>query len=187
VRESAQRKITNSIETAVSGSALQSIGIIYGMETNKKINCEIVEFNEGHRDQVIKVIDTVLKNLEVIPASDELIDDEDLYKIPEVYKGRGRFWVALEQGRVIGTVAIREIDSNVAKLNRMFVLMEYHGTGAGQTLLNKALDFARQQGYKEVILNTHLLMKRAHHFYEKNGFVKIREDDEEYHYKLILD
>jgi len=88
--------------------------------------------------------------------------------------------------KVIGTVAIRDMGGDTAKLNRMFVLSNYHGKDVGQTLLDHAIAFAKKQGYKEVILNTHLLMKRAHHFYEKNGFKKVKKEQDKYHYKMDL-
>ena len=75
---------------------------------------------------------------------------------------------------------------NTAKLNRMFVLSNYHGKGVGQALFDHAIAFAKKQGYKEIILNTHFLMKRAHRFYEKNGFKQVRKEQDKYHYKMDL-
>lgn len=153
---------------------------------NKTNNFIIRTFKTKDMDQVINVIDRVLKDIEVIPESEKLINDEDLFRIPKVYKDRGRFWIATENKKVIGTVAIRDMGNNIAKLNRMFVLIEYHGSGIGQKLLNTAINFAINQKYSEIILNTDVLMHRAHHFYEKNGFVKYAKDQKEFHYRLVL-
>lgn len=87
---------------------------------------------------------------------------------------------------MIGTVAIRDFGDDIAKLKRMFVDHDYHGKGVGQKLLDHALDFAKVQGFREVILNTHPLMKRAHRFYEKNGFVKVGDDTFPVHYRRML-
>lgn len=152
----------------------------------KITNFKIRVFETRDTDQVIGVIDRVLKDIKVIPESDKKIDDEDLYQIPVAYSGKGRFWVATEKEKVIGTVAIRDMGNNIAKLNRMFVLVDYHGSGVGQKLLDMAINFAKDQEYSEIILNTNLLMHRAHRFYEKNGFVKFAEDHEEFHYRLVL-
>lgn len=156
------------------------------LKSNKYRNYKIVEFRPEYRNRVIEIVGKGLMELGVIPKLEKPLNDEDLYKIPKVYKERGRFWVAVENDRVIGTVAIRDMGSNVAKLKRMFVLSSYHGTGIGQALLNHAIKFTKQQGYKEIILNTHLLMKGAHHFYEKNGFKKVGKDLDKYHYRLEL-
>lgn len=157
------------------------------MEEKEKIrDFQIIEFQPKYQSMVIDLIGKVLRDQKVIPDSTEPIDDEDLHQIPNVYSGKGRFWVAIHKEHVIGTVAIRDMGGNTAKLNRMFVDTQLHGTGIGQTLLDHALDFVRQQGFKEIVLNTHLLMKRAHHFYEKNGFQKVKEVSDKYHYQLSL-
>ncbi len=150
-------------------------------------NYIIVEFQPKYKNQVIDLIGETLKELRVIPNTNEPLDDEDLFKIPEIYSGRGKFWIALVNNQLIGTVAIRDMGNNQAKLNRMFVLSKYHGKKVGQDLLDTALNFARKQKFKEVTLNTHLLMKRAHHFYEKNGFQKIKEEADKFHYQLALE
>lgn len=149
-----------------------------------KLGCQIVEFEETDKDEVIRVIDRLLKELGVIPESEELIDDDDLFKIGEIYSGRGRFWVAKIDGKVVGTVAIREMNESEAVLNRMFVLSEYHGSGIGQSLFDRALEFVKDQGYKKVRLTTHVLMNRAHRFYEKNGFKRVRQDGDLYCYEM---
>jgi len=152
----------------------------------KTSSFKIRVFGLKDTDQVIDVIDSVLRDIKVIPESSDRIDDEDLFQIPQIYCGRGKFWVATENGKVIGTVAIRDLGNNIAKLNRMFVLVNHHGSGVGQELLNTAIIFAKDQKFSEVILNTNVLMHRAHHFYEKNGFVKYAENTDEYHYRLVL-
>ena len=154
------------------------------MRKDKKF--QIRTFQPKDTKHIVDLIDKVLKDIEVIPASDPRIDDEDLFKIPQVYFGKGRFWVAIENNKIIGTVAIRDMGDNIAKLNRMFVDINYHGSGVGQQLLNTAINFTKSQNYSEIILNTSLLMHRAHHFYEKNGFIKYDQDSEQYHYKLIF-
>ena len=147
---------------------------------------DIVEFQPEYRDQVIELIDRNLKELGVIPNVEGLVDDTDLFKIPQIYSGKGRFWVALDGGVVVGTVAIRDLGDNKAKLNRMFVIKDLHGVGFGQRLLDKALVFAKKQGFREVRLNTHRVMKRAHRFYEKNGFQRIGEGEDKHFYRLEL-
>jgi len=115
----------------------------------------------------------------VLVPSDLPIDDNDLQKIPEFYGGKGRFWVALDGDRVVGSVAVREYKDKTAKLRRMFVQKEYRGTGLGQKLLDTAIQFVQENGYTTITLNTHTNMKRAHHFYEKNKFILVGEKEDE--------
>jgi len=147
---------------------------------------KIVEFKPEYQSGVIDVIGKNLAVLKVVPTDSLPIDDEDLFHIPKVYSGRGRFWVALQDGKVIGTVAIRDMGGATAKLNRMFVTMDLHGKGIGQKLFDHAKNFAKKQGFAELILNTHFNMERAHHFYEKNGFIKTGSGEDKYFYRLEL-
>lgn len=160
--------------------------MIYFSYGKKRKDFQIVEFQPKYQTMVIDLIGQVLRDQKVIPDSTEPIDDEDLHHIPRIYSGKGRFWVAIHKENVIGTVAIRDMGGNTAKLNRMFVETQFHGAGIGQILLDYALGFAREQGFGEIILNTHLLMKRAHRFYEKNGFQKVKKVSDKYYYRLIL-
>lgn len=147
---------------------------------------EIIEFNPEYEQPVKDLIHLVLKSLGIVNKYPEINRDTDLDYILEKYKGRGRFWLALRDKELIGTVAIEEVDAEIAKLKRMFVLPEYQGTGIGQRLFNTALDFAKEQGYKKIKLNTDKIMNRAHRFYERNGFHKIGEDEDRLFYEMNL-
>lgn len=147
---------------------------------------QIVEYTDQYNRQVIELISRVLRDQKVIPEGDDVIDDDDLYHILDIYTGRSRFWICLSNDTVIGTVAIREMNDSTARLNRMFVVTSYHGQGVGQRLLAHALDFARAKHYHQIILNTHPLMQRAHRFYERNGFRRVAEESERYHYRQDL-
>ncbi|MCX6732395.1 MAG: GNAT family N-acetyltransferase [Candidatus Roizmanbacteria bacterium] len=135
----------------------------------------ITQYKDSYKDQVIGLVGKCLVDQEVIQESDLPIDDDDLQKIPEVYTGKSRFWIARDGDKVVGTVGILDRGENVAKLRRMFVQKVYRGTGLGQKLLDTALQFAKETGYTKIKLNTHTNMKRAHHFYEKNKFVLMGE------------
>lgn len=155
--------------------------------TDHKI--EIKEYSEKYRDKIKNVIGKTLADIFVIDQKSLPIDDEDLNKINKIYSGKGKFWIALDldNDNVIGTIAIKDLGNRVAKLKRMFVLIDYHGSGVGQKLLNYAIDFAKNQGFVKIILNTHKLMKRAHKFYEKNNFMKKdKKGDKFYRYEKEL-
>lgn len=147
---------------------------------------KIEKYSDTYKNQVRDVIGKSLADVSVIDPKSLPIDDEDLNEIEKVYSGKGKFWVALKNKKIIGTVAIRDLKNGVAKLNRMFVLIEYHGDGTGQKLLNHALDFAKRQGFTKIILNTHELMHRAHRFYEKNGFIRTGKTGNKYNYEKVI-
>lgn len=141
--------------------------------THMPTDLSITQYSQKYEKQVIDLVGGILCELDVVPQSELPLDDEDLYHITDVYKGRGGFWVAVTStDEVIGTVGIKEMDGTKAKLKRMFVSPHYRGTGISQKLLDTAIRFAKEAGFHTLELNTHLNMKRAHRFYEKNGFKK---------------
>lgn len=145
---------------------------------------EIIEFKSEYEQPVKDLLYLVLRSLGIKNKYPEINRDIDLDYILEKYKGRARFWLAIQGDKLIGTIAVEESDADTAKLKRMFVLPEFQGTGVGQKLFDTALNFAKENGYKKIKLNTDKIMNRAHRFYEKNGFSKTGEDEDRLFYEL---
>lgn len=135
----------------------------------------IREYSEEDKLAVIDVVGKTLVGEKVIPSSELPIDDADLQNIFEYYSGKSRFWVAEQNGKIIGTVGLKDKGGRIGKLRRMFVLHALHGSGVGQKLLDTALSYAKNNRFIKIILNTHANMKRAHRFYEKNGFILVEK------------
>ena len=91
---------------------------------------------------------------------------------PRVYgPPRGTFLVALVDGRLVGTGAIRPIDDDTAELKRMWLLEAYQGRGIGYRLFSLLSQFARAAGYRQMWLSTdNIVQSRAVRFYERLGF-----------------
>lgn len=108
------------------------------------------------------------------------IDDQpDLRDIDGFYRhGAGNFWVAVADGKVAGTIALKDIGHGQAALRKMFVAPAHRGAAAGvaQRLLETLLAWSREQGLAEVLLGTTEAFKAAHRFYEKNGFTPIARE-----------
>lgn len=149
----------------------------------------IREYSEEDKLAVIDVVGKTLLGENVIPESALPIDDQDLQNIAHYYSGKSKFWVAELNGHIIGTVGLKDKGKQIGKLRRMFVIHEAHGTGVGQQLLDTAIKYAKNNGFTKVILNTHARMKRAHRFYEKNGFILVEKGVNEacpYRYEKTL-
>jgi len=112
--------------------------------------------------------------------------EKDLSKIDEQYVGRSRFWIALDGGNVIGFVGLLEEGKETCRLKRMHVHFDYQRQGNGQSLLDTAISFAKEQGYSRMVLKSGKAHKKAQPFYQKNGFKKIGEDETFFHYSLDL-
>ena len=58
------------------------------------------------------------------------------------------------------------------ELQKVYVLSYYHGSGAGQALLDATLDLAQEIQPDFLWLDTHINNDKAIRFYERNGFKK---------------
>jgi GNAT superfamily N-acetyltransferase len=138
---------------------------------------EIVPFSPQYADGVVCVILPIQQAEFEIPITLEA--QPDLKNIPAFYqRGDGNFWVALDGGEVVGTVALLDIGSHQAALRKMFVAASYRGPehGVARQLLGTLVAWCRTKGVKAVYLGTTAKFLAAHRFYEKNGFREIARE-----------
>lgn len=87
------------------------------------------------------------------------------------------FWVAENEGRVVGMVACRPRDGvpDCLELKRLSVLRSHRGRGVAKKLCQAVADFTRERGYAAVILHTSVVQTDAQKLYVAMGFRKLRE------------
>ncbi|CAI9600115.1 unnamed protein product [Staurois parvus] len=104
---------------------------------------------------------------------------EDLQDIRKTYmEGEGsHFWVVDAEDSIVGTVAALPSEENVKELllKRMSVRKDFRGLGIAKALSREVISFARQRGYKAVVLNTMVVQVEAKKMYESVGFKKYLE------------
>lgn len=102
------------------------------------------------------------------------ISRPDLDEIPEVYQyERSNFWIAIENEKVIGTIALKNCGSNRGYIKRMYVGKAFRGKGVAHELISTLIRFAKDNGYQELFLGTIEDLIAANKFYKKEGFQKI--------------
>lgn len=105
--------------------------------------------------------------------------DPNLEKLYEWFDApRSAYWVAYAEESVLGGAGIAPLpgaDSDVAELQRMFLLPEARGTGTAKKLMQLSLDFAKSQGFEQVYLETLPNMQAAQGLYRSFGFEEIPE------------
>ncbi|WP_288409678.1 GNAT family N-acetyltransferase [uncultured Herbaspirillum sp.] len=139
---------------------------------------EILAFAPQHAQGVVDLILPIQQQEFDIPIT--LEGQPDLKDIAGFYqKGLGNFWVALDAGKVVGSISLLDIGNQQVALRKMFVAASHRGKehGTAVRLLEGALAWAREQGVHQVFLGTTAKFLAAHRFYEKNGFRLIEKSD----------
>ncbi len=77
----------------------------------------------------------------------------------------------------VGFASYSEIEKEIFKLHKLYVLPARQGQGIGKDLLEFITNDIRFMGAKALDLNVNRYNHNAKAFYEKNGFIIIREED----------
>ncbi|CAN5325119.1 GNAT family N-acetyltransferase [soil metagenome] len=132
----------------------------------------IAAFTPDLTDAVCRLILPIQREEFGVPVT--LEGQPDLLDIPTFYQADGGFWVAVEDGLVIGSIGLKRF-GDAAALRKMFVRHDFRGSahGVGQGLLDRLLAFAKAEGLDAIWLGTTEKFLAAHRFYEKNGFTRV--------------
>ena len=104
--------------------------------------------------------------------------DHIVYEFADKYNPRTDCLNILEcNGVPAGSIAVARVDDNTAQLRFFMLEPEMCKRGYGNRLINLALDFCREKGYKKVFLLTITAQVVARHIYETHGFYKVWSRD----------
>jgi DNA-binding MarR family transcriptional regulator/GNAT superfamily N-acetyltransferase len=87
-----------------------------------------------------------------------------------------RVWIAELDGRPVGCVmCVRDDAPATARLRLLLVEPDARGLGIGDRLVGACVDFARDVGYREMVLWTNDVLAAARRIYQRHGFALVAE------------
>lgn len=111
---------------------------------------------------------------------------KDYYVLPK----RNAFFAAYDGDKIVATAGVRGYDKdyeffkdqyneeNTASIWRLMVDEQYRRNGLARILVKRIEKFAKEEGYKQIYLNTHRYLEAALPFWNSLGYtVTIEEDD----------
>ena len=86
---------------------------------------------------------------------------------------QAEYFVIEEDGKLLGGAGIAPLanyEGPVCELQKMYISASLRGKGVGQRLMNTCLEFAKNQGFEQVYIETMPYMEAAQKLYKKSGF-----------------
>ena len=107
-------------------------------------------------------------------------DKKDLLNPDKIVHNGGQVFFALENQKVIGTVAMINSSENRFELAKMTVQKDFRGKGIANLLMDECLKFAKENKANEIFLISNDSLTIARNLYDKYGFKEVDLDSQKY-------
>jgi len=134
----------------------------------------ITDYKPEYQEGINRMMSGIEKEFTLAITSQQSTRIHEVYRLPDQ-----KFWVALHENKIVGTIGLHLFLNNTAVLKRMMVDKNYRGKDykTATRLLNKSFTWAREQGVKQIYLGTMEQFKAAQRFYLKHGFTEIPKEE----------
>jgi putative acetyltransferase len=142
----------------------------------------IREIQQKDNKSIAKVIRDIFYELDA-PKVGTAYADPILDTLYEVYQqSRSIYYVVEKDGKVVGGCGVAPLEMlnqvqhdsvKVCELQKMYFAPEIRGTGYAEKIIEKCLEFAKEQDFEICYLETLSFMKTAQKLYKRIGFENI--------------
>jgi putative acetyltransferase len=121
-------------------------------------------------EEIVNLVFGVLREFGLDP--DPHATDSDLDDIEVNYLERGGLFEIIEDrdGNILGSVGVFPIDENTCELRKMYFVPAIRGSGLGGYVLQRAVDKAKELGFRRMVLETSSKLPAASRLYLRFGF-----------------
>ena len=117
--------------------------------------------------------------------------DREVLENPKSYiiDNQGYIFFAKFNDEIVGTVALIN-EKECYELSKMAVSPKYQGLKIGQKLMDKCIEFSKEQGWEKIMLYSNRILTPALNLYRKVGFEEVELEKDVYYeradIKMIL-
>ncbi len=134
------------------------------------MNIEIIPFDPAYAEDFKQLnLAWLKKYFWVEPHDEEVLGKPKKY----ILEPGGNIFFVKEGEEVLGTVALMKMDDGVFELTKMAVTSQAQGKKIGQKLMEHTLNYAREKGWKTLIIYSNRKLENAIYIYKKYGFQEI--------------
>jgi GNAT superfamily N-acetyltransferase len=126
--------------------------------------------SNADRERIQSLVFGVLAEYGLSPDIEDT--DRDLTDIEQHYVARGGVFDVIEtrDGRLLGTIGLYPVDDDTVEMRKMYFDRQLRGRGWGKRMLTRAIERAREMGFKVIYLETASVLTDAIRLYERFGF-----------------
>jgi ribosomal protein S18 acetylase RimI-like enzyme len=92
----------------------------------------------------------------------------------------GKIFMLFANELAVGTLTLIHDSSQIIELGKMTIAKDFRAKGLSRLLLDNAINYAREQGYRQINLLTNSALSTAISLYKKYGFIETQIDGSRY-------